>query len=103
MKLPDGFWEWSSDAQEDWITRFIREACGVAPQLTPKEKQCARLVREGLTQPEIARRMCVSVRTMKVYLHRVYRKMGVRSQVELLGVLTLPINSPLRRQPRKLA
>jgi DNA-binding CsgD family transcriptional regulator len=38
----------------------------------------------GLTNSGIARRLCISVETVKTHLYRVFRKLGVRSRTEAL-------------------
>jgi DNA-binding CsgD family transcriptional regulator len=40
-------------------------------------------VAEGLTNPEIARRMFVSPRTVSTHLKHIFKKLGITSRVEL--------------------
>jgi DNA-binding CsgD family transcriptional regulator len=51
--------------------------------LTPTEVEVTRLVAEGLTNPEVGRRMFISPRTVETHLSHVFRKLGVTSRVEL--------------------
>ncbi len=51
--------------------------------LTPAEQQIATLVAEGLTNPEIAERLFVSVGTIKAHVSRVFFKLGVTGRREL--------------------
>jgi DNA-binding CsgD family transcriptional regulator len=51
--------------------------------LTPGEMRVAILVAEGLTNPEVARELGVSRKTVEYHLSQIYRKMGVRSRLEL--------------------
>jgi DNA-binding CsgD family transcriptional regulator len=51
--------------------------------LTPAERDVVRLVAEGLTNPEIGRRLFVSRNTAKTHLSHVYRKLGVSNRTEL--------------------
>jgi DNA-binding CsgD family transcriptional regulator/GAF domain-containing protein len=51
--------------------------------LTPRETEVARLAARGLHDPEIASHLHLSPYTVKQYLRAVYRKLGVRSRVEL--------------------
>ncbi len=44
----------------------------------------AALVMEGATNREIAARLFVSVKTVEATLTRVYRKLGIRSRVDLV-------------------
>jgi DNA-binding CsgD family transcriptional regulator len=51
--------------------------------LTPTELDVARLVSEGLSNPEIAGRLYVSRSTVKAHLARIYAKAGVANRTEL--------------------
>ncbi|WP_062069627.1 helix-turn-helix transcriptional regulator [Demequina sediminicola] len=51
--------------------------------LTERERQVAKLVAQGYANRDVAERLYVSVRTVEVHLGRVYRKLGLRSRVEL--------------------
>jgi predicted ATPase/class 3 adenylate cyclase/DNA-binding CsgD family transcriptional regulator len=51
--------------------------------LTPNEAQIVELVRQGMTNAEIGRRMFVSARTVQSHLTHIYTKLGVRSRTEL--------------------
>ncbi|MZD53271.1 helix-turn-helix transcriptional regulator, partial [Streptomyces sp. SID5606] len=53
-------------------------------QLAAMERQVAALVMEGATNREIAARLFVSVKTVEATLTRVYRKLGIRSRVDLV-------------------
>lgn len=56
--------------------------------LTSTEQRIAVLVCEGLTNQEIAQRLVVSRRTVESHLLRAYRKLSVRSRLELARVAT---------------
>jgi predicted ATPase/DNA-binding CsgD family transcriptional regulator len=51
--------------------------------LTPTEQDVARLVAEGATNPEIARKLLMSVNTVKTHLAHTYTKLGIASRAEL--------------------
>ncbi len=52
-------------------------------ELTPHERRIAELVREGLTNKEVAATLFVSDRTIESALTQIYRKLDVRSRTEL--------------------
>ena len=63
-----------------------REPVGWA-QPTSAEREVARRVAQGLTNPEIARELVVSPRTVQTHASHVYAKLGVSSRVQLTAVL----------------
>jgi DNA-binding CsgD family transcriptional regulator len=54
-----------------------------ATDLTAQEGQIMRLVREGLTNPEIGARMFISPRTVEWHLHNIFSKLGITSRRQL--------------------
>ena len=52
-------------------------------RLTPTEQRIAALVCDGLTNSQIAMRIFLSTKTVEANLSRIYRKVGVRSRVQL--------------------
>jgi DNA-binding NarL/FixJ family response regulator len=64
---------------------------GAAPrtidQLTPQQVAISRLVAEGATNREIAAQLVLSHRTVEHHLRNIFAKLGVRSRVELSGLL----------------
>jgi DNA-binding NarL/FixJ family response regulator len=53
--------------------------------LSPRERQVARLAIAGLTAREIGEQLFISARTVETHLANVYAKLGVRSKIELVG------------------
>jgi DNA-binding NarL/FixJ family response regulator len=51
--------------------------------LTARERQIARVMAEGLTNKEIAQRLKLAEGTVKVHLHRIYRKLGMANRTAL--------------------
>jgi len=63
-----------------------RHRSPVAAQLlTAQEERVGRLAATGHSNDEIAKRLSISVSTVKTHLERVYAKLGVRSRYELPG------------------
>src|SRR4029078_12176086 len=51
--------------------------------LAPREKQIAAQVGRGLRNREIAEALAMSEGTVKVYLHTIYQKLGIKNRTEL--------------------
>ncbi|MCT7355516.1 response regulator transcription factor [Streptomyces sp. 15-116A] len=52
--------------------------------LTPREEEVLKLVAEGHSSKEIAELLFISVKTVEATLTRVYRKLGIRSRVDIV-------------------
>jgi DNA-binding CsgD family transcriptional regulator/tetratricopeptide (TPR) repeat protein len=55
------------------------------PALTPQELAVSRLVRDGLTNREIATELFLSTKTVEFHLRHVYMKLGIRSRTQLVA------------------
>jgi DNA-binding CsgD family transcriptional regulator len=70
-----------------WQTLAAAQRARLAPghdsTLTPAEQRIADLVATGHSNPEIAAVMFISVKTVEANLTRIYRKLGLRSRVDL--------------------
>jgi DNA-binding CsgD family transcriptional regulator len=64
-----------------------RRTLGTRDELTPQERQIARLARDGLSNPEIGAQLFLSPRTVEWHLHKVFAKLGIRSRRELAKTL----------------
>jgi signal transduction histidine kinase len=64
-------------------------AAGNWAVLSPTERRIASLVVEGLTDREVAERMLVRERAVDSHLRSIFRKLGIRSRVELARVTEL--------------
>jgi len=51
--------------------------------LTPREAEIARFVAEGLSNKQIARQASLSEATVKIHLHRAYKKLGIANRSTL--------------------
>lgn len=63
---------------------------GTGSALTPRERQLAECVAEGLRNAAIAQRLGITEGTVKVHLNRVFRKLGASSRVAVARALDRP-------------
>jgi DNA-binding NarL/FixJ family response regulator len=78
-------------------------------KLTPREAEVLRLMAEGLGNGEIARRLFISEKTVKVHVSHIFEKLSVGSRVQAVlaathphgndGAETLPAPSLLTQPP----
>lgn len=54
------------------------------PCLTPKEMQILELVADGFTNEQIAKRLCVSIHTVKTHVYNIFRKINVKNRVQAI-------------------
>ncbi len=77
----------------------VRTRLGMAPDdaadavtgpaaLTPREREVAVLISDGLTNSELARRLYISPRTAAVHVSNILRKLGVVSRTEVGALIT---------------
>ena len=63
---------------------FETEIDETSKPLTPKQLQVARLASRGLLNERIASELAITVGTVKLHLHQVYKKLGINTRVELV-------------------
>jgi DNA-binding NarL/FixJ family response regulator len=57
-----------------------------AKNLTAREGEIAALARKGLTNKEIAGQLGIVEGTVKLHMHSIFAKCGIRSRMMLLGL-----------------
>jgi DNA-binding NarL/FixJ family response regulator len=78
----------------------VRKLEPLCRHLTPREKQIVDLVSQAKLNKEIAYELHLSEGTIKEYLNKVYRKLGVKNRTELaVWALLNPEQSRLMRGP----
>jgi DNA-binding NarL/FixJ family response regulator len=55
--------------------------------LTPREREIATLASAGLSNKQIARQSSLVEGTVKIHLHNMYRKLGVKNRTALAALL----------------
>lgn len=78
----------SPPLSEQTIDVYLEKAQSVplAPHdtLTPREREVLQLTAEGHNQPEIAKRLHISPRTVEMHRKNVMRKLGMRNHADLI-------------------
>jgi DNA-binding CsgD family transcriptional regulator len=64
-----------------------RRTADTHDQLTPQEAQIAQLARAGMSNPEIAAQLFLSVRTVEWHLRKVFTKLEISSRMQLQRAL----------------
>jgi len=74
-----------TDPELETRARELEEAFGgtARPALAPRERELIRYVRQGLRNREVAKQLGVTEGTVKVYLHAIFEKLGVKNRTEL--------------------
>ena len=71
----------SSLAEKTGLRAPVRSAKSNEP-LTPREREVLELIRQGLSNRQIAKTLWISESTVKVHAHHVFEKLDVRSRTE---------------------
>jgi len=62
-------------------------------RLTRREQQVARLIVRGLSNKEVARELGLSYGTVKLHVHRIFQKTGVRNRYSLIIQMSARTNA----------
>ena len=84
------------DAQEYWVLRYPLCAWELPGGLTAAEQEIALAILAGQSRRDVARARGTSIRTVSNLLAHVFRKLGVRSRIELAARVSA---SPTARRP----
>jgi two-component system, NarL family, nitrate/nitrite response regulator NarL len=60
----------------------LQEALEPAVNLTAREQEIVRLIDEGLSNKQIANRLCIQLATVKNHVHHIIEKVGAQGRVE---------------------
>ena len=56
------------------------------PKLSPREREVAELIRQGLTNKQIAARLFVSLSTVKMTISNIFDKLEIKSRAQLSDI-----------------
>jgi DNA-binding NarL/FixJ family response regulator len=82
------------DAEEYWVLRYPLRAWELPGGLTCAEQEIALAILAGRSRCEVARARGTSVRTVSNLLSQVFRKLGVRSRIELAARVSASGSAP---------
>jgi DNA-binding NarL/FixJ family response regulator len=84
-RVIDAAFEGSAVATLGRFARQTREGSQAEASLSPRELQILRLMGDGLTMRQIARRLDISPRTVETHATNLYRKLDVRTRVQAVA------------------
>ena len=61
-----------------------RNAQSVLSQLTPREVEVVRVLAEGLSDKEVADRLCIASKTVRIHVANILGKLGLESRLQLV-------------------
>jgi two-component system nitrate/nitrite response regulator NarP len=74
---------WMDPELQARADKMAENFSGESVALAPRERQLIRYVRRGLRNREIASELGVTEGTVKVYLHAIFEKLGIKNRTEL--------------------
>ena len=90
------------DAQPEREMRPRRQGKRAMKALTVRERQIALLVCDGLSNKQLGEQLNLTEGTVKVHLHKIYRKLGVRNRAAL-SALAMASRASLKVSTRQAA
>jgi LuxR family maltose regulon positive regulatory protein len=66
-------------------SRLLPSPAPIVEPLSARERQVLQLIAEGMTNKEIARKLVLSVGTVKVHAHNIYGKLGVSGRTQAVA------------------
>ena len=75
----------AADSEDDSLSDI--ERIFDEKQLTKREREVARLAYTGLTNPEIADKLCISQHTVKRHMHSIFEKLNISARIELVHLM----------------
>jgi DNA-binding NarL/FixJ family response regulator len=67
------------------LARRARESADVLAGLSNRERQVLEMLSDGLTVGQVAKRLCISPRTVETHVAKLYRKLGVRTRLQAVS------------------
>jgi DNA-binding NarL/FixJ family response regulator len=82
-------------SRQSSTVRSVFDKAIALPSLSAREVQVMKLMTEGMTNQQIAGRLCVTVHAVKFHLASIYRKLDVNNRTEAV-VAFLQANGELK-------
>jgi pimeloyl-ACP methyl ester carboxylesterase/DNA-binding CsgD family transcriptional regulator len=93
------FWMGDWRAVLEPILDFLSEPAAEPVRLSPRELEVSGLIAEGLSNPDIAKRLFIAPRTAETHVENVLRKLGFRSRAQVAAWVTAQRLETRGRQP----
>ena len=74
---------WRRDRAEALVRRLEGSGARADGELTPREREVAALIAEGLTNSQLAERLFISPKTAAVHVSNILMKLGLSSRAEV--------------------